>query len=203
MTPASSSADWPGLHPLVARVAGQQLTTLRRIHVVFLLLLLALAAAIIWLAPPFERADLGLEPGPVEYLLLLAGLLVALVVVPLLRWRLLDNRRVARAGERLLAGWGLPRGVPLPIGRQAVYLSRYTAGSVMSWALAVSLALYGLVGRLLGSGTLVAGLLLAAAAFLLVWLWPDRARLAQALVELGALTTGENKVSMHAPSGEQ
>ncbi|RLB59178.1 MAG: hypothetical protein DRI34_02715 [Deltaproteobacteria bacterium] len=199
----ASNPGWTGLHPLVAEVASQQFATLRRIHVVFLLLLVVLAAVVIWLSPPFERASLGLPPGPGEYLLLLAGLLVALVVIPLLRLRLLDTGRVARAGERQLAGWGLPRGVPAPLGRQAVYLSRYTAGSVMSWALAVSLALYGLVARLLGSGALLAALLLATAAFLLVWLGPDRKRIARGLGRLGTLTPEGNDVNMQSLSGER
>ena len=117
----------------------------------------------------------SLNPGGSQLVeLILTGLaaLLLFALLPWLRLRMLSPARVMRADREQLARWGLPEELPLRLGRPAVYLTRYTAGCVLSWGLSVAVALYGLVASMLGARPLIAGLLFAAATFFLLLLPP-------------------------------
>jgi hypothetical protein len=160
------------MNPIVLEVLLKQIRSLRRIYLVMLACILAIVVATLALGPPgmtvvhsstLYWAELGLA--------LLAILLVGLVM-PLARRRLLDPERVRTAEADMLKAWGLSEQVEPTIGRQAVYLTRYTAGCVISWGLAASVGLYGLVAGMLGAHAAVTGLFLAASIFTLLLLPP-------------------------------
>lgn len=171
------------MHKLLEQIFSRQARSLVWIYAVLAVLLLGLCALCVVIGPPYgwlrspslawAEAGLGLLA-----LLILAG------AVPLARRRLLDPGRVARAGRKALTGWGLPEDVDLVLGRQAVFLTRYTAGCVISWGLAASVGLYGLVVRMLGSSALVTGGFLAAAVFVYALLPPLKANLREKLAGL-------------------
>jgi hypothetical protein len=170
-----------GLHPLVRQVTERQLRSLGFIRLGLGALTLAMLASALWLGAPLD-AGLGLgAPGWLEAGLGGFGLALLAGVVPLARRRLLDPARVQAAGAAQLEAWGLPPDVPLRVGRQAVYLTRYTAGCVVAWGLASAVGLYGLMAGLLGASVWVTGALFAAAAFTQVLLPPERARLVATL----------------------
>jgi hypothetical protein len=73
-----------------------------------------------------------------------------------------------------MTAWGVPEEVETNLGRQAVFLTRYTAGCVIAWGLGASVGLYGLVVRMLGASAPVAGAFLAASVFV-TFLLPPRA----------------------------
>jgi hypothetical protein len=158
------------LHPLVREVAARQLRALAGIHLGLGGLTGVMLGSALWLGAPL---DLGLGPAsPGWFELMLGALAVGLLAfgVPLSRRRLLAPALVQRADRARLEAWGLPEDVPLRVGRQAVYLTRYTAGCVVAWGLASAVALYGLMASLLGASPWVVGALFGAAAFTLVLL---------------------------------
>jgi len=163
----------------VLQVTERQLRSLGLIRLGLGGLTLAMLASALLLGAPLA-AGLG-APGWLEAglgglaLVLLAG------AVPLARRRLLAPARVLLADRAQLEAWGLPADVPLRVGRQAVYLTRYTAGCVVAWGLGSAVGLYGLLAGLLGASPWVTGSLFAGAAFTLVLLPPERARLLSAL----------------------
>ncbi len=171
------------MHPLLDEIFSRQVRSLFWIYSVIALLLLGLCGVCVivsapsaWLRSPylpFAEAGLGL----------LAVLLLG-AAVPLARRRLLDPGRVKRAGPGMLSAWGLPAEVDPVLGRQAVFLTRYTAGCVISWGLAASVGLYGLVVRMLGASTIVTGGFLAAAVFVYALLPPVAKGLRRTLAEL-------------------
>ncbi len=171
----------PAIHPLVEQVAERQLRSLKIIYGVLGLLLAAILVVTLVLGDPLgpQAADmLWLEAA-------LAGLslLLLALVVPLTRRKMLSTGRLKRADPKELTQVGLPEGIDPRIGRQAVYLTRYTAGCVITWGLCVSVGLYGLVARMMGSSGLVTGGFFAAAAFVLLLLPPQRGRMFSALAE--------------------
>ena len=171
-----------GLHPLVEQVAARQLATLKIIYLVLGGLVMAVLVVTLVLGDPLgPDASAGL--WWLEALLAGMSLILLALVVPLARRRLLGTARLRDADAQELARVGLPEGLDLRIGRQAIYLTRYTAGCVISWGLCVAVALYGLVARMMGASGLQAGLFFAAAAFVLILLPPQRARMRSALEE--------------------
>jgi hypothetical protein len=95
---------------------------------------------------------------------------------------------VEAADPAQLKAWGLPDHVlQVSVGRQAVYLTRYTAGSVLSWGLCASVGLYGLVARMLGAPGLLAASFLAATVAVMVLLAPRAAVVRQQVEALGSL----------------
>jgi hypothetical protein len=105
----------------------------------------------------------------------LAAVLLALVM-PVARRRLLDPERVRRADPAALKSWGVSAEIDPAVARQAVYLTRYTAGCVISWGLSASVALYGLVAGMLGTHPAITGAFLAASVFALLMLPPVESR---------------------------
>jgi hypothetical protein len=114
---------------------------------------------------------------------ILAGALLV-VVVPLVRRRLLSPERVRSAEPETFKSWGLPEDIPPAIARPAIFLTRYTAGCVVTWGLAAAVGLYGLVARLLGAPSVLAGALLAAGVFVLLLLPPRKAWVRQQVESL-------------------
>jgi len=179
-------SEGSGLHPIVLQVAERQLRALGLIRLGLGGLTLAMLASALLLGAPLD-AGLGLAaPGWLEGGLLGLGALLLAGAVPFSRRRLLAPRRVQAADRAQLEVWGLPKDVPLRVGRQAVYLTRYTAGCVVGWGLGSAVGLYGLMAGLLGASAWVTGLLFAAAVFTLVLLPADRARLFATLEEFCA-----------------
>ena len=157
---------------IVAEVVEKQIKSLKWIYAVMSLTVVATLIVTLVLDSPAEAAPessilLWTQLGLGVFGALLLGLLL-----PIVRARLLNPDRVKNASPEQLANWGLPDNIDPQIGRQAVYLTRYTAGCVVSWGLAAATGLYGLVARMLGSTTLIAALFLAAAVFVLVLLPP-------------------------------
>jgi len=172
-----------GLHVLVRQVAERQLHALGLIRLGLGGLTLVMLASALVLGAPLD-AGLGLgAPLWLEGGLVGLGALLLAVAVPLSRRRLLAPARVQAADREQLEAWGLPKDVPLRVGRQAVFLTRYTAGCVVAWGLASAVGLYGLMAGLLGASAWVTGVLFAAAAFTLVLLPAERARLFAILEE--------------------
>lgn len=160
------------MNPVVAEVVEKQIKSLKWIYAVMALTVLGTFTATLVLAPP---ADPGAGSGVLLWTQLGLGVFGALLlglILPLARARLLNPDRVKNASAEQLANWGLPPNIDPQIGRQAVYLTRYTAGSVISWGLAAANGLYGLIARMLGSPALISGFFLAAAVFVLVLLPP-------------------------------
>lgn len=160
------------MNPLVAEVLEKQMRSLRRIYLVMGILVLGIIVATLILG---TRTGLTLQSATLLWaqgILGLLSLLLLALVLPLVRSRLLDSKRVRDAGPEMLKAWGVPADIEPNIGFQAVYLTRYTAGCVISWGLTASVGLYGLVAGMLGASPWVAGLFLAAAVFVLLLLPP-------------------------------
>jgi hypothetical protein len=160
------------MNPVVAEVVEKQIKSLKWIYAVMAVTVLGTFAVTLVLGSP---AGDGSESGILLWTQLGLGVFGALLLgllLPIVRARLLNPDRVRNATGEQLANWGLPENIDPQIGRQAVYLTRYTAGSVITWGLAAATGLYGLVARMLGSTPLVSGLFLAAAVFVLVLLPP-------------------------------
>lgn len=160
------------MNPIVAEVVEKQIKSLKWIYGVMALTVLGTFVVTLVLG---TTADAGADSGILLWTQLGLGVFGALLlglILPITRSRLLDPDRVRNASEEKLSSWGLPKNIDPQIGRQAVYLTRYTAGNVISWGLAAATGLYGLVARMLGSPALVSGLFLAAAVFVLVLLPP-------------------------------
>lgn len=170
------------LHPLVEQVAERQLASLKIIYCVLAGLLVAILIVTLVLGDPLGP-DLAAEVVWLEATLAGLSLLLLALVVPLSRRKMLATDRLRRADPQELTRVGLPEGIDPRIGRQAVYLTRYTAGCVISWGLCVSVGLYGLVARMMGSTGLVTGAFFAASAFVLLLLPPQRDRMFSALAE--------------------
>jgi len=177
---SASGAAPASLHPLVVEVADRQFSALKGIYLVLAGLLLAILVTTIILGAPF---DSGGSAGLWWIEALLAGLSVLLLglVMPLARRRFMGTDRLQKASAEDLQAAGLPAGIDLRICRQALYLTRYTAGCVITWGLCSAVGLYGLVARMMGAGALETGLFFALAAFAMALLPPDRARLTAAL----------------------
>ena len=175
------------MNAIIEEITVQQLRSLRWIYGVMGALTLTMLVSA-WLlgpaSPTFHDSGSLLVEG------LLGGLacLLLFVLLPWLRRRMLDSQRVLEADPRTLQRWGLPEGVPPHLGRPAIYLTRYTAGCVLSWGLSAAVALYGLVASMLGARSLVAGLLFSAATFCLLLLPPDGKKLRQLLKKLDSGT---------------
>jgi hypothetical protein len=172
------------LHPRVAEVAAGQLRTLRGIYIGLGGLILAILIATLVLGAPLRGGAEG--TWWIELALGLLSLLLLGLLLPLLRRRLLGTARLQRLDAAALERLGLPAELDRRIGRQAVYLTRYTAGCVVSWGLCAAVALYGLVVRMLGAGAWETGGFFALAVFVLALLPPQRQRLFAALESLGA-----------------
>lgn len=170
------------MNPIVAEVLEKQIKSLKWIYTVMSVTVLATFVITLLLDSP---VDAGSGSNILLWTQLGLGVFAALLlflILPLARARLLNPDRVRNASEEQLAKWGLPDNIDPQIGRQAVYLTRYTAGSVISWGLAAATGLYGLVARMLGSTPIISGLFLAAAIFVLVLL-PPRAQWLRETVE--------------------
>jgi hypothetical protein len=162
------------MHPIVANVAEKQIKSLKWIYGIMALTVMGTSSVTLLLGPP---ADVGAGFGILQWTQLGLGIFGALLlglILPVTRARLLNPDRVKNASDKQLATWGLPNNINPQIGRQAIYLTRYTAGSVISWGLATATGLYGLIVRMLGSPALVSGFFLAAAILVLVLLPPRR-----------------------------
>ena len=160
------------MNPIVAEVVEKQIKSMKWIYGVMAFTVLATFVITLLLdTPDAAGADSGILLWTQLGLGVFAALLLGLIL-PITRARLLNPNRIKNASEEKLASWGLPKNIDPQIGRQAVYLTRYTAGSVISWGLAAATGLYGLVARMLGSTALVSGLFLATAVFVLVLLPP-------------------------------
>jgi hypothetical protein len=168
------------LHPLVSEVSQRQFKTLKLIYLVLTILLMAILVVTLVLGSPMDSSSMG---GLLWLEALLAGLSLAMLglLIPLARKRLLSTERLAKATEQELSSAGLPEGIDPRIGRQAVYLTRYTAGCVITWGLCTAVGMYGLVARMMGAGALETGGFFAVATFVLVLLPPDRCKLNSAL----------------------
>lgn len=150
-----------GLHPLFADILERQLRALWRIRVGMLGFLLAVILAG-FLLPAQE----GWLPARTARLceIGLGGLSVALLLAALIALRRLgDPKRVARARADELLGYGLPERLDLALSRQAVFLTRASAGWVLAWGLSTSAGISGLVCRMLGSPMWVVVLFFAVA----------------------------------------
>ena len=148
------------MNPVVAEVIEKQIKSLKWIYGVMVFTVLGTFAVTLLLGAP---AGPGGDSGILLWTQLGLGAFGAVLlglILPITRARLLDPVRVKNAPEDKLAAWGLPKSIDPQIGRQAVYLTRYTAGCVISWGLAAACGLYGLVARMLGSSPLTAGLVL-------------------------------------------
>ncbi len=170
------------MHALLEQIFSRQVRSLIWIYSVIASLLLGLCAVCIIIGSPSAWLLSPYLPWTEAGLSLLAVLLLG-VAVPLARRRLLDPGHVRRAGPETLVAWGLPAGVDPILGRQAVFLTRYTAGCVISWGLAASVGLYGLVVRMLGASAPVTGGFLAAAVFAYALLPPLTTDLRKALAD--------------------
>ena len=167
---------------IVAEVVEKQIKSLKWIYAVMSATVLATLVITMVLDSPAEAAGESSILLWTQLGLGVFGVLLLAVVLPIARARLMNPDRVKNASAEQLASWGLPENIDPQIGRQAVYLTRYTAGSVVSWGLAAATGLYGLVARMLGSTTIIAALFLAAAVFVLVLL-PPRAQWPRETVE--------------------
>ena len=165
------------MNPLVTDVLERQLRSLRRLYGILLALAAGLGVAT-FLVPVPEGLNVpgGLPLVETAMGVLCAGML--LLAVPLSRRRLLDPARARAVDAAGLVSWGLPADIDPTIGRQAVYLTRYSAGCVVTWGLAASVGLYGVVSRLMGAWLPVAAIFTAASLFTLLLLPPriDSAR---------------------------
>ena len=160
------------MNRLVVEVYEKQLRSLKWIYVIIVVCVLGICSVTIVLGPP-----LGVIVKPSSLLLvelILGGLAagLTLIVVPLSRQKLCNPDRVRRAPAEQLQSWGLPADIDPVIGRQAVFLTRYTAGCIISWGLSASVGLYGLITRMLGSNAPISGLFLSLAVFFLLILPP-------------------------------
>jgi hypothetical protein len=160
------------MNPIVAEVVEKQIKSLKWIYAVMSITVLATLAITLVLDSPAGATSESSLLLWTQLGLGVFGVLLLAVVLPIARARLLNPDRVKNASDQQLASWGLPDNIDPQIGRQAVYLTRYTAGSVVSWGLAAATGLYGLVARMLGSTSVIAALFLAAAVFVLVLLPP-------------------------------
>ena len=160
------------MNPVMEEVLARQLRSLKRIYLVMCVLCAGVVVAALVLGGPAGRLAGQTTLWWAQAALGLLGAVLLAVVVPLSRRRLLDPGRVREAGPDLLRSWGLSEAIAPQIARQAVYLTRFTAGCVVSWGLAASVALYGLVASLLGAHPAVTGAFLAAAVFTLLLLPP-------------------------------
>jgi hypothetical protein len=170
------------MNPIVAEVVDKQIKSLKWIYAVMSVTVLGTFLVTLLLDSP---ADPGSGTNILLWTQLGLGVFGALLlglILPIARARLLNPDRVKNASDEQLATWGLPKNIDPQIGRQAVYLTRYTAGSVISWGLSAATGLYGLVARMLGSTPLISGLFIAAAVFVLVLL-PPRAQWLRDTVE--------------------
>lgn len=172
------------MNPVIEEVLTRQLRSLKRIYLVMVFLCAAIVAATLALGDPAGRLAAQTTLWWAQAGLGLLGLLLLAVVVPLSRSRLLDPGRVRAAGPALLRSWGLSEAIAPQIARQAVFLTRYTAGCVVSWGLAVSVALYGLVASLLGACPAATGAFLAASVFTLLLLPPRAERVRRGMEQM-------------------
>jgi hypothetical protein len=170
------------MNPIVTEVLERQIKSLKWIYAVMSVTVVATLVITLLLDSPTEATSESSILLWTQLGLGVFGALLLAVVLPIARARLLNPDRVKNAPAEQMAKWGLPENIDPQIGRQAVYLTRYTAGSVVSWGLAAATGLYGLVARMLGSTTIIAALFLAAAVFVLVLL-PPRARWLRETVE--------------------
>jgi hypothetical protein len=156
-----------GLHPLLSDILERQLRSLRRIRMGMLIFSVAVAAAGFflpeganaWVADDVPLASIGL--GITAAAMLATSLWVTR--------RFSDPDRVARAGAEELRGYGLPERLDLGIGRQAVYLTRVSAGWVLGWGMVASVGVLGLLCRWLGSPMWAAALFGAGSIVFLLW----------------------------------
>jgi hypothetical protein len=160
------------MNRLVVEVYQNQLRSLKWIYAIIFMCVLGICAVTIVLGPPLVAIVQASTLLVVELILggLAAGLIF--VVVPLSRKKLCSPDRVRTAAPEQLQSWGLPADIDQVIGRQAVFLTRYTAGCVISWGLSASVGLYGLITRMLGSPAAISGIFLALAVFFLMLLPP-------------------------------
>jgi len=166
------------VNPLIEEILARQLRSLRRIHAVILVLVLVMCAGAILIESPSLGFASPVTLTWLEVVLALLGIALVAIIIPLSRRRLLNPDMVRRAKSDTLQAWGVPQEIDPTIGRQAIFLTRYTAGCVITWGLGASVGLYGLIARLIGSSAAVTAGFLALAIFVLVLLPPraDRAR---------------------------
>jgi len=172
--------------PIVAEVFEKQLKSLRRIYLVMNGCLVGIIVVTLVLG---SRDGVPLKSNTLLWAQIsLAGFSVLLLglVLPLIRRRLLSSKRVQKAGPEMLKAWGVPEEIHPVIGAQAVFLTRYTAGCVISWGLTASVGLYGLVAGMLGADPAVAGLFLAGSVFVMLILPPRPKWLRQEIERLGS-----------------
>jgi len=172
--------------PIVAEVFERQVRSLRRIYGVMIGCLAAIIAVTLVLG---SGETVPVQGDTLTWALAALGgfsLLLLGVVVPLARRRLMSPARIRTAGPDMLRAWGVPEDIPRSIGFQAVFLTRYTAGCVISWGLTASIGLYGLVAGMLGATPAMAGLFLAAAVFVILVLPPRAGWLRDEIEKLSA-----------------
>jgi MFS family permease len=149
------------MNPIVYEIFEKQMRSLVWIFIAMYVFLAITAGFGIFIG--FQNVDLRYSTWVNSILAILSAVLLGLVL-PIARRRLLDPKRVRNAAPEKLVSWGLPKNIEPTIGKQAAFLTRYSAGCVISWGLALSIGIYGLVSSIMGSSLIIVGLFFAAAA---------------------------------------
>lgn len=171
------------IHPLVLKVTERQLRTLKLIYIMMAVVLAVLLVVTLWLGGPADFSYFE-EFYWIKLALAVAGAILLGAVVPFARSRLMKPERIRSVGPQEFQKLGLPEEIDERIGRQALYLSRYTAGCVVTWGISEAVGLYGLMVGMMGSAAWITGLFFAAPAFTLAFLPPSRADVTKALGNL-------------------
>ncbi len=165
-------AHAPTVHPLVLDVANRQLRILKLIYAMMALVLAVLLGISLWLGGPAEFSYFA-EFHWITLALAAASVILLGAVVPFSRSRLMNPERVRAMGTEEFQKLGLSEQMDESIGRQALFLSRYTAGCVATWGVCEAVGLYGLMAGMMGASNWVTGLFFAAPAFTMAFLPPS------------------------------
>ncbi len=168
------------IHPLVVEVTHRQIRTLRVIYIIMNLLLAVLLGLALWLGGPADFSYFH-EFDWIKLFLAVTALVLLGLVVPFSRNRLIKPEKILEVGPQDLKKLGLPENIDERIGRQALFLSRYTAGCVATWGICEAVGLYGLMTGMMGASGWITGLFFAAPAFTMALLPPSSSSVFTAL----------------------
>lgn len=172
------------MNPLLEEVLNKQVKTLNCIYYTILVCISGAMVASLFLGSD----DSILENIPsvlwVELGLVAMGALVLGLALPIAYKRLTSIEKVKSASRKMLMDWGLPEAVPFDMGRQAVYLTRYTAGCILSWIMTASVGLYGLIARVLNKNLFWTALFFAGSLIVMLLVRPRKQHLKQSIEKL-------------------
>ena len=167
---------------IVEQVYKKQMKALGWIYLVLFIGVISTVIFTMLLVSP-ERLEIYENIQPlVDISLLSLSLCLLLLVIPITRIRLHSKDKVKNADAKTLANWGVPDHVDPVLGRQAAFLTRYTAGCLVCWGVAAAIGLYGLIGQMFGSQIVLTGIHLSAAVFVMIF-FPPRKQMVRNFLE--------------------